>query len=89
MTRLLRQRCDLVTLSKMSTPWVTVGRLSGMWAVHDREINIVRKAHQRGEEGVRCVCQVILFDGEGQGQCQEEVQEGPFCSSLGDPAAWL
>ena len=60
-----------------------------MWGVCDREVGVVREAHQRGEEGVGCVGRVILFDCEGQGECHEEVQEGAFRSSLGDPAAWL
>ena len=28
------------------------------------------------------------MDCEGYGECDEEVQEGAFCSSLGDPTAW-
>ena len=37
----------------------------------------------------RGVIAVILLDCEGQGERHEEVQEGTFCSSFGDPAAWL
>ena len=57
--------------------------------VCDREVGVVRKAHQGGEEGVGCVGRVILLNCEGQGERHEEVQEGAFCSSLGDTAAWL
>ena len=60
-----------------------------VWGVCDREVGVVREAHQGGEEGVGCVGRVILLDCEGQGERHEEVQEGAFCSSLGDPAAWL
>ena len=60
-----------------------------MWGVCDREVGVVREAHQGGEEGVGCVGWVILFDCEGQGGCHEVLQEGAFRSSLGDPAAWL
>ena len=60
-----------------------------MWGVCDREIGVIREAHQGGEEGVGCVGRVILLDGEGARERHEEVQEGAFCSSLGDPAAWL
>ena len=60
-----------------------------VWAVCDREVVVVRAANQRGEEKVGCVGRVFLFDCEGQGECHGEVQEGAFCSSLGDPAAWL
>ena len=60
-----------------------------VWAVRDRELGVVREAHQGGEEGVGCVGRVILLDCEGQGERHEKVQEGAFCSSLGDPAAWL
>ena len=55
----------------------------------DREVGVVREAHQGGEEGVGCVGRAILLDCEGQGERHEEVQEGASCSSLGDPAAWL
>ena len=55
----------------------------------DREVGVVREALQGGGEGVGCVGWVILLDCEGQGERHEEVQEGAFCSSLGDPAAWL
>ena len=47
------------------------------------------KPTKEKEEGVGRVGRVILFDSDGQGECQEEVQEGPLRSSLGDPAAWL
>ena len=57
--------------------------------VRDREVGVVREAHQGGEEGVGRVGRVILLDCKGQGGRHEEVQEGAFCSSLGDPAAWL
>ena len=60
-----------------------------MWGVCDREVAVVREADQGGEEGVGCVGRVILFNCEGQGDCHKEVQEGAFCSSLGDPAVWL
>ena len=60
-----------------------------MWGVRDREVGVVREATQGGEEGVGCVGRVILLDCEGQGERHEKVQEGAFCSSLGDPAAWL
>ena len=43
----------------------------------------------RREEGVGCVGRVVLRDCEGQGERHEKVQEGAFCSSLGDPPAWL
>ena len=38
-----------------------------VWGVCDREVRVVREAHQGGEEGVGCVGRPILFDGEGQG----------------------
>ena len=60
-----------------------------VWGVCDREVGVVREARQGGEEGVGCVGRAILVDCEGQGECHGEVQEGAFCSSLGDPAAWL
>ena len=60
-----------------------------VWGVCDREVGVVREARQGGEEGVGCVGRVILVDCEGQGERHEKVQEGAFCSSLGDPAAWL
>ena len=60
-----------------------------VWGVRDREVGVVREAHQGGEEGVGCVGRVILLDCEGQGERHEKVQEGALCSSLGDPAAWL
>ena len=55
----------------------------------DREVGVVREAHQGGEEGLGCVGRVILFDCEGHGERHEELQEGAFFSCLGDPAAWL
>ena len=60
-----------------------------MWGVCDREVGVVCEAHQGGEEGVGCVGRVILLVCDCQGERHEEVQEGAFCSSLGDPAAWL
>ena len=39
-----------------------------VWAVRDREVVVVREAHQGGEEGVGCVGRVILLDCEGQGE---------------------
>ena len=60
-----------------------------LWGVCDREVGVVREAHQGGEEGVGCLGRVILLDCAGQGERHEKVQEGAFCSSLGDPAAWL
>ena len=60
-----------------------------VWGVCNPEVGVVRDAHQGGEEGVGCVGWLILLDGEGQGECHEEVQEGAFRSSLEDPAAWL
>ena len=60
-----------------------------MWGVCDREVGVVREAHQGGGEGLGCVGRVILFACEGQGDCHEEVQEGAFRSSFGEPAAWL
>ena len=60
-----------------------------VWGVRDREVGVVREAHQGGEEGVGCVCRVILLDCEGQGERHQKVQEGALCSSVGDPAAWL
>ena len=60
-----------------------------VWGMCDREVGVIREAHQGGEEGVGCVGRVIPLDCEGQGQRHEKVQEGAFCSSLGDPAAWL
>ena len=36
--------------------------------VRDREVCVVREAHQGGEEGVGCVGRVILLDCEGQGE---------------------
>ena len=72
---------------------MTVGPGSGawgfVWGVRDREVGVVREAHQGGEEGLGCVGRVILLDCEGQGERHEKVQEGAFCSSLGDPTAWL
>ena len=58
-----------------------------MWSVCDREVGVVRETHQGGEEGVARLGRAVLFDGAGQEECHEEVQEGPFRSSLGDPAA--
>ena len=55
----------------------------------DREVGVVREAHQGEEEGVGCVGRVILRGCEGKGERHVEVQEGAFCSPLGDPAAWL
>ena len=60
-----------------------------VWGVCDREVGVIHEAHQGGEEGVGCVGWVILLDCEGQGERHEKVEEGAFCSSLGDPAAWL
>ena len=60
-----------------------------VWGVRDREVGVVREAHQGGEEGVGCIGGVVLLDCEGQGERHEKVQEGSLCSSLGDPAAWL
>ena len=39
-----------------------------VWGVCDREVGVVRKAHQGGEEGVGCVGRVILLDCKGQGE---------------------
>ena len=50
---------------------------------------MIRKTHQGGEKGVGRVGRVVLFDGEGQGLCDKEVQEGPFCSSLETPCLAL
>ena len=47
-----------------------------VWGVCDREVGVVREAHQEGEEGVGCVRRVILVDCEGQGERHEKVQEG-------------
>ena len=62
----LRERYQMVTSSKSLACWVTVGPGSGVWGscggVCDRGVGVVRKAHQRGEEGVGCVGRVILFD---------------------------
>ena len=52
--------------------------------VCDCDVGVVRQTHQAGEEGVGRVGRVVPLDVEGQGQCHEEVQEGAFCSSLGD-----
>ena len=60
-----------------------------VWGVCNCEVSVVREAHQGGEEGVGCVGRVILLDCECQGERHEEVEEGAFCSSLGDPAAWF
>ena len=60
-----------------------------VWGVCDREFGVVRETNQGGEEGVWRVGGVVLLDGVRQGECHEEVHEGPFCSSMGDPAAWL
>ena len=60
-----------------------------MWGVCNREVGVVRDPHQGGEEGVGRIGRVVTFDGKGQGKCQEEVQEGPPRSSLGDSAPWL
>ena len=60
-----------------------------MWGVCDREVGVVPEAHKGGEGGVGSVGRVILLNCEGPGECHEEVQEGAFRSSLGDPAAWL
>ena len=60
-----------------------------VWGVCDREVGVVREAHQGGEEGLGCLGRVILIDCEVQGEFHEEVQEGAFCSSNGNPAAWL
>ena len=60
-----------------------------MWGVCDREVGVVCETHQGGEERVWRVGRVVLLDGEGQGECHEELQEGTLRSSLGDPAAWL
>ena len=60
-----------------------------MRVVCDLEVGVLYEAHQAGAEGVGCLGRVILLNGEGQGQRYEEVREGPFCSSLGDPAAPL
>ena len=72
---------------------MTVGPGSGAWGscgvCANREVGVVREADQGGEEGVGCVGWVILLDCEGQGELHEKVQEGAFCSSLGDPAALL
>ena len=47
-----------------------------VWAVRDREVGVVREAHQGGEEGVGCVGRVILLNCEGQWERHEKVQEG-------------
>ena len=60
-----------------------------VWGVCDREVGVVREGHQGGQEGVGCIGRFILLDCEGQGERPEEIQEGAFCFSLGDPAAWL
>ena len=39
-----------------------------VWGVCDREVGVVREAHQGGEEGVGCVGRVFLLDCEGQGE---------------------
>ena len=79
----------MVTSSKSLACWVTVGPRSGvwgfLWGVCGREVGVVRKAQQGGEEGVGCVGRVILFDCEGQGECHEEVQEGPSAPPWGTP----
>ena len=70
--RLLWERWEMVTSSKSLACWVTVGPgVRGMgfvWGVRDREVGVVREAHQGGEEGVGCVGRVILLDCEGQGE---------------------
>ena len=58
-----------------------------VWGLCDCEVGVVRKTHQGGEEGSGRVACVVQLNGEGQGKCQEEVQEGPFCPSLRDCAA--
>ena len=77
----------MVTSSKSLACWVTVGPGSGSWGLCG--VGVLREAHQGGEEGVGCVGSVIRLNCGGQGECHEEVQIGAFCSSLGDPAAWL
>ena len=69
--------------------WPGVQGMGFVWGVCDGEVGGVREAHQGGEEGVGCVGRIGLLDCEGQGERHEKVQEGAFCSSLGDPAAWL
>ena len=73
----------------MDDRWPGVLGMGFVWGVCDRDVGVVREAHQGGEEGVGCVGRVILLDCEGQGERHEKVLEGAFCSSLGDPAAWL
>ena len=69
--------------------WAVFRGMGFLWGVHDREVGVVRKAHQGGEEGVGRVGRVILFDCDGQGECHQNIQEGPLRSSLGDPTASL
>ena len=69
--------------------WSGVRGIGFVWGVCDCEVGVVREARQGGEQGVGCVGRVILLDCEGQGERHEKVQEGVFCCSLGDPAAWL
>ena len=83
----------MVTSTKSLACWVTVGPVvwcvGFVWSVCNREVGVVCKTHQGGEEGVGRVGRGVRFDIKGQRECHEEVQEGPFRPSLGDPAAWL
>ena len=73
----------------LSDCWSVVRGVGFLWGLSDREFCVVREAHQGVEEGVGWVGRVILFDSEGQGECQKEVQQGYFRSLLEDPASWL
>ena len=83
----------MVTSSRSLACWVTVRPGSGAWGSCGvcATVRLVSSAKplQGREEGVGCVGRVILLDCQGQGERHEEVEEGAFCSSFGDPAAWL
>ena len=62
--QLLLERSRTVSSSKSLACWV--GFLRG---VCDREVGVVRKSHQGGEEGVGRVGWVVPLDCAGRGQC--------------------
>ena len=90
--RLLWDRYEMVTSSKSLACSVTVGPWSGVWGLcgvcATVRLVLSTKPTQGEEEGVGRLGRVVTLDGDGQGECHEKVQEGPFCSSLAHPAAW-
>ena len=68
----------MVTSSKSFACWVTVGPSSRVWGLCGVCATVRLVSSRVGRVGG-----VVPLDGEHQGECHEEVQEGPFAPSWG------